>query len=653
MSNPIVKRILDFYEEQGLTMDYLASMPDEDWASLTNEEGTPLTLIQKIAVKAAAKAYKESKSRPKTSARTAALIEELERKEIALKEVEERVRDAEERKRDAVAIRKVRISDCLSRTREKTAKALRDVQRMVHELSSLGSSLDICFCIDATGSMSGIISSVKQCIVKVAQRISASTGMVGRFALVVYRDYCDKAMRHQIWDFSDSSTLETVLGTVTAQGGGDGPEDCFGGLLAAATRVTWRAPSKVIVWMGDAPQHGRQYTGYTGAGDDYPGGDPDGVTSSIIFERLRASGIILVFCKLTESTNTMAAQLRLEVAPFGDSLFLEYNIGGDMADFLASTVHTATSRTFGSHRAGVEKTYIITPASWTIRPPIWGESEPCKILTFQSYSGGDLHPLLDLLMDGPDVKTRKADVFKTVSPVDRGEMRLAYYCRVSEKLGGYDYKKPQKDGVLKESRFEGEHNSRRALINQAHIQAVAQFLAQEFTSKLSRLGITKIVKYVSVELLQVKSSSIKKYFSFENFIPGTYLKFNNNNGFVDKTLEATHPILQTFSHFTYSYSRGLVMVTDVQGAVQGNVYLLTDPAIHTADPRKELPDPTNLGPKGFSSFFATHTCNDFCRRLALPSIGELDTSAPLEMHAEMDSSREVSGYEDDFILHSA
>jgi hypothetical protein len=606
-------------------MEYLASMTEEDWAMLTNEEGRLLMPIQKIALRAAIKIYIDSRSRPKTSTRTAELIEI-----------------------EAInAHPKVYISHCMSRTNEKTAKALRDVQQMVQELSSLGSSLDICFCIDATGSMSGIISSVKQCIVKVAQRIAASTGMVGRYALAVYRDYCDGAIRHQTLDFSDSSALQRALVSVTATGGGDTPEDCFGGIMAAATQVTWSAPSKVIVWMGDAPQHGRQYNG--GKSDDYPEGDPNGVTSSMIFERLSESGIILIFCKLNESTNAMAAQLRLEVAPFGNSLLLDYNIGEDMADFLASSVHTAASRTYGSHKAGVEKTYTITSASWTVKPPLWRDSEPCKIFTFQSYSGGGLHPLLDLLMDGPDVKPRKADVFQTFNPVDRGEMRLAYYCRVSEKLGGFDFKKPQKDGVLKESRFEGEHNSRKALISQANIQAVAQYLAQEFTSKCALLKINKAVKYVSVELLRVKSS--KKYFSLEPFIEGTYRKFNNNNGWVDKALEEMHPILQTFSHFTFYYSRGLVMVTDVQGAVQGSNYLLTDPAIHTTDPTTELPDPTNLGPKGFSAFFASHTCNDFCRRLELSTVDELDTSVPMEVHTEIDASSMVISYEDSYSYH--
>jgi hypothetical protein len=74
---------------------------------------------------------------------------------------------------------------------------------MENQLKKLGSALDICFCIDATGSMSGFINNVKQCIVQVSCHLSSATGMNSRYALVVYRDYCDGAIRHQVWDFSN------------------------------------------------------------------------------------------------------------------------------------------------------------------------------------------------------------------------------------------------------------------------------------------------------------------------------------------------------------------------------------------------------------------------------------------------------------------
>ncbi len=42
-------------------------------------------------------------------------------------------------------------------------------------------------------------------------------------------------------------------------GGGDIPEDVLGGLNAAAN-LSWQAPTRFLVLIGDAPAHGRDCT---------------------------------------------------------------------------------------------------------------------------------------------------------------------------------------------------------------------------------------------------------------------------------------------------------------------------------------------------------------------------------------------------------
>ena len=159
---------------------------------------------------------------------------------------EERAKTKDE-ERIARERRKVKISEYISHTRDIITAKLKNVQEMVSDLRRHGSNLDICFCMDATGSMGEIINSVKNCIIQVSRKISECTGMACRFAMVAYRDYCDGALRHQIMNFGNCSNLQTFLGSVTAQGGEDGPEDCFGGIYAAINRVEWKAPSKIII----------------------------------------------------------------------------------------------------------------------------------------------------------------------------------------------------------------------------------------------------------------------------------------------------------------------------------------------------------------------------------------------------------------------
>ena len=630
--NTALERVLKHLADQGLTLDLLAHTSDEDLASLPGPDG-PLTRIQIVLIRAAI----NKAATPRTGTTiTKQKLEAAEQEIKALKEAARptfTAREDYDRLRVAAGRRKQRVSEIMSSVLRTVTVSAQEVRQMIGRLVSIGNNLDICFCMDATGSMGGCINSVKQCIVAVARNIISTTGMTARFALVAYRDYCDGALRHQVFQFGDSTALSSNLGTLSATGGGDGPEDCFGGLWAAISRISWAAPARVIVWMGDAPQHGTQYSG--GKGDSLPDGDPDGITAAMIFSELQKKHITLVFCKLKEYTNTMTAQLKVDVVPFGSELFLESNFGGEMTSFLTATLHRTTSLTAGHggghhHHHGKEKPFILTPAAWTLNT-LWGPEELGEIISFEAYNGGDLHPLLDILADGPGAKTRSTTVRMTLNPVEKGEMRFAFYAKIIEG-SGWVWQKKEKKGMTKVSRYEGSHNSRKALMDQAHIQAVATFLGKEFTLKLAKLGKTKKVVYVPVELLRIPGrTSGDTIFSLEPFIDGNYVKFNNNNGFVDKALEASHPLMQTFSHFTYSYSQGLVMVTDVQGVVKdAATYMLTDPAIHTADSKTCLADQTNLGREGMGTFFLTHVCNNFCRLMLLKRPEDLDVSAPIE-----------------------
>ncbi|KAL7720492.1 Alpha-type protein kinase domain-containing protein [Entamoeba marina] len=101
----------------------------------------------------------------------------------------------------------------------------------------------------------------------------------------------------------------------------------------------------------------------------------------------------------------------------------------------------------------------------------------------------------------------------------------------------------------------------------------------------------------------------------EEFLDGQFIRWNNNNGYVNKsTYSAT---LNCFSHFSYVRTRKRLIVTDVQGFKSDVGYVLIDPAIHhescarfglNGDNRKEF---------GINKFFETHTCNKVCFELGL------------------------------------
>lgn len=63
------------------------------------------------------------------------------------------------------AARHKRIAERAIRTDLHLKKAIGDVGRLVADAAKLGAHLDVCFCIDGTGSMKNCIFGVKSCIV--------------------------------------------------------------------------------------------------------------------------------------------------------------------------------------------------------------------------------------------------------------------------------------------------------------------------------------------------------------------------------------------------------------------------------------------------------------------------------------------------------
>ncbi len=120
-------------------------------------------------------------------------------------------------------------------------------------------SIEVCFVLDTTGSMSGLIDGAKRKIWSIANSIvSANHGATIRFALVPYRDRGDQYVT-KVFDLTDD--LDSVfanLQTFRAEGGGDEPESVNQALADSVAKVSWSASSdvpRIVFLVGDAPPH--------------------------------------------------------------------------------------------------------------------------------------------------------------------------------------------------------------------------------------------------------------------------------------------------------------------------------------------------------------------------------------------------------------
>lgn len=107
-----------------------------------------------------------------------------------------------------------------------------------------------------------------------------------------------------------------------------------------------------------------------------------------------------------------------------------------------------------------------------------------------------------------------------------------------------------------------------------------------------------------------ESSRPGQKFMEEPFIDN-YQKFNSNSGWNDSDLPWPK-VMQALSHYSYHNSQGMFLLCDLQGGAYRDGIVLTDPVVMS---RVEGDyGPTDLGQKGISTFFARHTCNEFCRK---------------------------------------
>jgi Mg-chelatase subunit ChlD len=119
--------------------------------------------------------------------------------------------------------------------------------------------IEVCFVLDTTGSMSGLIEGAKEKIWAIAnEMIAAKPTPALRLALVGYRDRGDEYVT-RVTDLTDDiDAIHAQLMKFSAGGGGDGPESVNQALHEAVTKIGWsddRDVLKIVFLVGDAPPH--------------------------------------------------------------------------------------------------------------------------------------------------------------------------------------------------------------------------------------------------------------------------------------------------------------------------------------------------------------------------------------------------------------
>jgi len=89
----------------------------------------------------------------------------------------------------------------------------------------------------------------------------------------------------------------------------------------------------------------------------------------------------------------------------------------------------------------------------------------------------------------------------------------------------------------------------------------------------------------------------------------------------DLILVTPDDVAQAFSHFSYNYSGKKMLICDLQGVFDENMFFFTDPVIHYYDnqksKQKSVYGRTDRGKKGIDDFMSSHKCSNLCKLVEL------------------------------------
>ena len=210
--------------------------------------------------------------------------------------------------------------------------------------------------------------------------------------------------------------------------------------------------------------------------------------------------------------------------------------------------------------------------------------------------------------DGFDLSTAEKAVRHEFDPGERKWSRTAFLCRVEANPFAegamrtahrlFDLAASGPDGLFVVKFSKDPKESPQRFFDDVEMQMEARMWAQKFNES----GPPKAVDFIAAYVLELVDRPGKPLCAVEKFIPGNYVKWNNNWDWSDELRNTP----QAFSHFTWQASGHRLLVCDLQGV--GDLW--TDPQIHTAD--KKRYGKGNLGMEGINKFLAAHRCNSIC-----------------------------------------
>ena len=495
------------------------------------------------------------------------------------------------------------------------------------------SDADICFICDITKSMDKHMGLIRRSLKNSIDQICKDTMNNPRLSFIGFRDKNDPKQLY-IKDFTSRQLIEEYIDGMMYEGGGDACEDLVAP-LEAALNLSWRSDLKYIYMLIDAPTHGSSYhlSNYT---DDFPQVDKDKMLEKLMVH-LKENKINLVVLTCNNTTDIMikkmkanyrgeANKLRVIPLPTKTSI-VEAECSFFFIDSISKTFNKSMYHNFRKvNEKRVEPYQFKAKESEYLQENFKGViySGEIKGLGFENECYK-----YNITMG----QTAEVDCRITGHSIGKGSFSICYYLETDHKEK-YIAKIPKRQ-IDKAADLSSELEGNLMVVH----------IIKEF-NKMPKKPQIEILTLVVIEFnSEAPIFKGSKAILGQKYLEGEYKKYNNNYGWVNTEESMINRMVQAFSHLSYEFSNGVIMITDIQGTEKDGKLLITDPAIHSEAYSGHF-GPTNLGRLGMVKFFRTHVCNEFCKNYNLLDPKKF-TIAELEKLPDKDNKKKrmVERYE--------
>ncbi|KAL4429266.1 hypothetical protein ABPG74_013572 [Tetrahymena malaccensis] len=526
-------------------------------------------------------------------------------------------------------------------------------------------STQICFFVDATGSMKKHVDIVRQEIDKICDSIKKNQRVDTQIqvSMVAYRDRKDAKKTEKI-DFTNNLDIfKSFIEQLKFEGGDDECEDVVIGFQEVTT-LSWKKNSlNMIIWIADSPCHGEEFHDKS-VKDDYP--QDNGEDIKKLLKQICDLDIDIYFFKITDTTDKMINILEKQ-AFVNDKIIKQTKLQQNnfsknvLKSYFGSLSESAYGE-FYKYVKQLDKTKQIQK-SLVIKGQMKEYQQ--KILLQQEYFDS-LNNYNTRTIQEEDIQNIKEIQFKDAELISykfklNSNINIIELTQdepielgVSENIIGQGAFKEtylaqdQKNGnmyVLKKFKDSNQFDFDNLLM-EYYIQLIAQNIRDDFIQKLKSntdKSEHKDLKIFFDDQYIVKDQLNNQFYMMELAKNGFKKYINTDQQQLNNQNESQQQLFQSFLHFSFEYSSFDFMLSDIQGF--GNT--LNDISIHSqtlidnfkVHKQTQLleqflkkkcvnmegfqintPIYSNLGNVGIVLFFNQHKCNKYCKSLNLKKI---------------------------------